>query len=464
MLNGFEATYTMKYMTGASAVKSIEREIDRVTAEVAWWNSWRSEGHIPDYSGIRSGLRALLKQGQADDVVRLGDRMLRQMKRQIEMSNDDGMTEMEMIPALETVFAALKASTLAHIEKMLIAHDWRTIDDYGLCRGLDAFWSQRFPRKTWGEFADILLKRLADEQRDESDWSTRHRRDRLDEHIIEALDKAGRDAEALSLCETEAYATLNFARLVDRLTAAGRLGDAEQWIREGIRVTHEETPGIASGLRTQLRALRAAQSDWPFVAALQAEDFYGSPHIQNWSDMRTSSERAGVWPKVRAYALRFLHTGSSVQPGDRAWPLPATDLPRQRQSAYRPVPNYALLLEIALSEKDLPEVMQLYAACTPSEHPSSLQAHLPDNLLDRVAGAIQTVDPDVAVSIWNGIALRHIALTKPVEYDTAVGYLKQTKKLLLSLKRDREWSEFYAELLEKEKRKRRFLESARAAL
>ena len=466
MLPGFEHAHAMKHLPRSSAVKSMEREIDRVTAEQAWWDGWHHTGHIPDYSGIRSGLSALLKQGHADDIVRLGDRMLPLMTTQIESSNDDGMLGMEMSGALECVFAALKASSLTPIEKMLKAHEWENDDDYGLCDGLETFWSQRFPKKTWSEFADILLSRLdaVSPEDDDFDGFPRYQRDRLGGEIIAALEMAGRDAEALALCEREAPLTLNYGRLVARLVARKRFDDAEKRIREGVAATHETAPGIASDLRARLRDIRATRSDWLFVAALDAEDFFASPDIRSWKAMSTSCEKAGVWPKVRSQAIVFLNTGSSVRPGDTAWPLPKTDLPARRGRIHVPVPDYALLLEIALSEDDRTEVMRLYKKYTASAMRSASRQYLSDDLRDRVAIALESSHPDVSVSIWNGIALEHIAMTNAHDYDCAVKHLKKSKRLLLSLKRDQEWSGFYKALLQQEKRKRRFIQIAHAGL
>jgi uncharacterized Zn finger protein len=71
------------------------------------------------------------------------------------------------------------------------------------------------------------------------------------------------------LCEREAEQSGSYERLVERLLAAGRSAEAEQWARKGIVTTERQYPGIASQLREVIGTLRAQAGDWVMVAALR---------------------------------------------------------------------------------------------------------------------------------------------------------------------------------------------------
>jgi len=89
-------------------VQYVSKEIDYVTAEEAWYDRWRQEGSLPDYSGVRYGLRELLDAGRADDVVALGKRLFRKAQEQVGMSHDDGETAGEVADTMKIVYQALR--------------------------------------------------------------------------------------------------------------------------------------------------------------------------------------------------------------------------------------------------------------------------------------------------------------------------------------------------------------------
>ena len=70
-------------------VQYVRKEIDSITEEEAWYDRLRQEGFLPDYSGVRDGLRELLDAGRIDDVVALGTRLFRRAQEQVVMFHDD---------------------------------------------------------------------------------------------------------------------------------------------------------------------------------------------------------------------------------------------------------------------------------------------------------------------------------------------------------------------------------------
>ncbi len=54
-------------------IRQARKEIARLTAQEVWYNSWKGEGNLPNYGGLRDRLEQLLALGEADAVVELGD-------------------------------------------------------------------------------------------------------------------------------------------------------------------------------------------------------------------------------------------------------------------------------------------------------------------------------------------------------------------------------------------------------
>jgi uncharacterized Zn finger protein len=62
------------------------------------------------------------------------------------------------------------------------------------------------------------------------------------------------------------------------------------------------------------------------------------------------------------------------------------------------------------------------------------------------------------VDIWKTLAERHIALTKPREYEVAGGYLLKIHRAMKQMGKEKEWKRYLAELRQANIRKKRFIE------
>ncbi len=231
-------------------VNAVRKEIHELSSEPAWSNHWRGEGHIPDYSKVKDRMNALFKQGHADEVVALGKELLEAGIKQVEMSNDEGETGMEISSCLDVVFQALPQSSLSPVEQMLWVIDAELEDEYELCYGSESFWKKKQKASDWSAVADKLIDRLNafSSEKGEDSFSRNYRRDNLTNWIVRSLENAGRNEEIIPLCEQEAVKTGSYTRLVDVLRKAKRLEEAEQWIHKGIKATQKQSPGIASQL------------------------------------------------------------------------------------------------------------------------------------------------------------------------------------------------------------------------
>ena len=433
-------------------VKTLRAEIAALSEEPGWSHHRNDEGSIPDYSRVRDRLEALLAQGHADAVVDVGAELLNAGVRQVEMSHDEGETAEEIASCLDIVFRALPHSSRSPAEQMRWAMEADLSDDYELCRGAKSFWDRRHPAEAWNGLAEQLAPRLAQDPptKDQDSFADNHRRDRLSNWLILALERAGRREEIIPLCRQEAEKTWSYVRLVEQLKKARRWEEAEQWIRKGIAATEKRWPGIAGQLRTAFRALREREQDWSCVAALHAEDFFGEPSLQTFQALHKAAQRAGVWPAVRAAALHYLETGTRPQPSTPPWPLPESGLkPTIERSRIAP-PMTDTLIDIAMAEKRPDEVLRWYDQRKPTSRGWVAGWFAEDRIAEAVAGTY----PERALAIWKQLAEAQIALTKPKAYEAADGYLRKVHRVLKKLGKEQDWQNYLAALRRTNERKR----------
>ena len=447
-----------------SLVESISRDIERESAEPAWWNRWESRGYIPDYSRILNNLQNLLDTGYADEVVSLGEKLFKSGKEQIMLSHDEGVTSSQISKCMTVVFMALQKCSLSDAEKILRALDFQMEDEYDFCYGQEEFWKKKFNREDWRIVADKLIDRLHQwKPKDGMDsFSRDFSRDLLTNTIIHSLEKAGRGEEIIPLAIEEVSKTNSYERLVRLLHQEGRIEEAEEWIRKGFAANRDKLPGIASHLRKHLFEIRSQAQDWKSAAAIRAEEFFEDPSLYTYKELRKNSEEAGVWPEVRQKALLFLETGKLPEAMDGlkksreriAWPLPATGLGMKGIRASR-FPLIEVLIEVAIYEKRVDDVLKWYDI---HSQKSYVSWGWEGPLDDKVAKVLVKRYPDKAIAIWQKLADSHIARKKTSEYYKAEEYIRKIQKSLKKEERSNEWASYLAKLRVENARKRKLLE------
>ena len=457
----------LKFKAGMSSksvdtlVKTVTREINQVSNEPGWQNYWQHSGYTPDYSRVKSGLEKLLASGKVDGAVKLGDLLFKKGIEQIERSNDEGETLDEIANAMTVVFDALTACSMPDTDKMEKAIDWELEDGYGICAGLEKFWRKRFEKKDWSLLADRLLERLKSIKIETGDkeFHSIYYRDRMTDRIIEILVHAGRDEEIIPLCMQEAGKTGSFNRLVQQLREAGRLEEAEAWIRKGIAATDKVNRGVAGELVKHLLEIRTLKRDWPFVAAIEADEFFNRPSLDAFKELMKSAERAKVLNPVQDAAMKYLQTGKKPRSGSEEWPLPNTGFPKSEEYRYSRQPFTDILIHIALFEKNIDEALRLYDEGRDGNRQSgNYGSFWGEGMHSAIAEAIKTKYPARAVEIWKHLALHHIGFANPQSYTQAAPYLRKIQKMLIAQKKDAEWKQYLATLRAEHKRKIRLLE------
>lgn len=443
-------------------VQYVRKEIDSVTAEEAWYDRWRQQGSLPDYSGVRDGLRVLLDAGRADDVIALGRRLFRKAKEQVGMSHDDGETAAEVTDTMKIVYQALLECSLSDTEKMETAVDFELEDEFELCSESVIFWKHSFPRDAWNGLAGRLLGRL--EGGSAVPRSTlsesRYKRTIWSNHVIQALRKAGREPEIIPFCEKEAEKDGSYERLVELHMKKGLFAEAEAWIRKGIAAIGEKWPGIESALRKRLDEIKTKQGDWAYAAALIAEDFIDRPSLYLYKELKQKTSGHGeAWKSIKEAPREFLDKGKRPQNGIGGWPLPETGLrPQEEMETLRPA-RAEVRVEIALFEKEIDRALSVYKT-----EIKSIQSHRgwggawAEGIHEDIAQAVAKRYPDEALAIWKRLVKGLIAQTKPAAYRSAVPYLKKIKGLLERTGRKSEWARFLNAVRMENARKRKLLE------
>jgi len=460
--DALEARRKLAAGTAAELVRDVRRLIATTSAEPGWRNEWDGEGSTPDYAPVRDRLELLLRRGYADEVVSLGETLLKAGTDQVEESHDQGETAEEVASCMDVVFRALVQSSRTPSAKLLWAIETVLRDEYDLCSGVDVVWTQPYTAEDWRQVADALGERLSGlpVTGDRADFSRTYARGRLSSWAITALQRAGREADVIALAEREADLNGDYVRLVKLLIAAGRTAEAEQWITRGIEALGQTQLGTVRELRDTLRDLREQAGDWSGVAAMRAEEFFEHPSMAGLLQLRATTERAGVWPAVRANVLHYLETGEPPEEtarvaGDRqipAWPLLATGLPRHTQRWPAQFPKIGLLIEIAAHERQPGQVLHWYDRRPPGVGGRS---DIDESL---VADAVADAYPERAIAIWKKLAEAQIAQTQPRAYEVAVSYLRKLRDLLARLGRSDEWRRYVTELRQTNGRKRRLVE------
>ncbi|MHB0978969.1 MAG: SWIM zinc finger family protein [Thermoleophilia bacterium] len=434
-------------------VKRLRREIRDIGAKPGWRNHWDGEGYTPDYSGIRKKLEVLLKEGHANEVLILGQELVATGTRQVEESDDEGETAGEIAGCMPVIVEALDQSSLECAEKLTWALDAVLRDDFDVCEAFLEYLQRRHPPSSWRALTDRLLVRLHDPKSTENtdEFSRNYARDRLSDWAIHAMERAGRQDEIIPLCEVEATRTHSYGRLVERLVAAGRYEDAERWIQKGFLATKEKWPGIAAGLRSQLREIRALEQNRPAVAAMEAEDFVRRPSRQAFTKCKGASSKLKAWPTVREYLLGYLEKGD-LPWEQEGWPLPETSLDAPGPGPGDRFPMVGDLIGIAILEKKPDEVLRWY------DRLSEQRFGWRGVDEDEIATAVQTHAPDRAVAIWRKKAEWLIAQVKPSAYQEAATYLRKAGAVMALRKEKEQWDKYLRDLRETHARKRRLME------
>ncbi|MCF6237370.1 MAG: SWIM zinc finger family protein, partial [Candidatus Marinimicrobia bacterium] len=343
-------------------LQRLHDEIMVVTAEPCWQEEWGGGGgNIPDYSGIRKKMKALLKSEFNDEVLGLGKELIIRSHQQLESGNDNGDGFMEISSCIPTIVTALERSSLTAAEKLAWALDVVLSDDYGVFEEFHEYLLRKHPPSAWDTLADQLQEQLekSHSKKIADSYHHNYNSDRISKWVIHALAHSNRDQEIIPFCEIEARKTGSYVRLVGLLIDEHRFKDAENWIKEGLVAIGDKWLGTAGTLQDQLQEIRIKEKNWPAVTALQVMGFVQQPSTNTFLECKKRSDKTNLWPKIREYLLLYLENGKVPweQPG---WNLPTTDLKLLGFNHKQKYPMRWELIDIAMLEKRPEQVLRWY--------------------------------------------------------------------------------------------------------
>ncbi|MBU0910833.1 MAG: SWIM zinc finger family protein [Proteobacteria bacterium] len=438
---------------------ALRREIKEVTSEPAWYNPWKDEGNLPDYSHIKEQLAALLKEGHADLIVELGLELWKRGNEQVEQSHDEGDAASEIGECMEIVFQAVKASSLSRPEQLLWMIDIFLEDQYSVSDSCERFiHGKAYDRQDWTEVAASLQERLDSLRVSRSDsLSSGYHRRMVMNRLIDALERSGQPGKVIPLLEREADSTLCYERLADTFLQNGKHEKAREWCIRGFQKTVTSAPGIAAGLQKKLRELAGQEKKFDLEAAYRAQDFFDHPSPANYRELQKAAEKVKCWPAVRAAALSFLESGMRPDlPGKggskQPWHLPSPEVLEKPDKKFRrDYPDLDALIEIAILEKRFDDVVTHYQAQL-----KTIRWGVGKGM--EVAAAVAGTHPDIALAIWQKLADGQIKLVKPKAYEEAAVYLRKMRQVYQETKRLEQWRSLIRTLRVEHKAKRRLLE------
>lgn len=471
----------------AELLRGARATIDDISAGAIYEGDEPSGGEI---GRLRDRFEALIARGRADDVLLLCQRLVRHANRAVEAMEeaDEGFFE-AIRHVLDVVPEALVRSPKSPVEQILWLFEFGGSAEYDLTPDMADFWDLERPVEVWNELAARVEERLAASGpvSPSSAYGVHSERDSWTSLLADALQNAGRGAEIVPLYEREAELTGSYQRLVTYLLEVGNLERAEHWIRRGIAAMPGQYPGIVSQLRRGLHTIRERQGDLAGIAALDAYEFFERPGPGAFQSLLNSAEVAGCREPVRLHALRFLETltlpwsredaqqsaaASSGATGDGSgggaadgavdlppWPLPPTGLPDPAPPRYEQPPLARVLLDIALAEERLGDVLAWYDRLRtprPGAPYHSLGYGAPDA---TVARAVERSHPERAIAIWEELAERAIARTNTEAYLEAARYLDSAGRIEERRGNLAAWRQRVLTLRERERRKWRLRET-----
>ena len=435
-------------------VAKLKAEIEGFIIDEDSYNHWDGEGILPDLSHLEEQLRGLVDRGYANEAVMLGDELWRRADTLMEGCEYDEPYR-EIISCMHIALDALRQSSLSPPDQLLWAINKSLEDNYSLMDGADEFIRRsEYTSDDWREVTITLKKQLQSMPKpsESDDYYSRYRREKLLKCLLDCYERVGWKDKIIPLLEEEADACQCYDQLAAALLKARKRDRARYWCIHGYQMTRKDSPGIASTLQKRLQNMARGEGRYDMAAVYQVQEFFGDPSSANFQKLCKAAQKAGCLAAVRDAAMHYLETGK--EPKLSTWPLPTPELvvpAGERLKILRQFPDFKALIDIAILEKRLDDVVSLYRRLDKTERMHGYTDK-------KVAEAVAETHPDTALKIWEGIVNELIDQVKPKAYEGAGGYLRLMRKAYEDNRRDEDWRALIDKLRMTHRQKRRLME------
>ncbi|WP_028316298.1 SWIM zinc finger family protein [Desulfatibacillum aliphaticivorans] len=441
-----------------AAASVLRRQIDDIIAFDDYDAYWSGNYSEPDFTEVQASMKAMIKNGQAGQVLSPGLVLWENSDNLIESLDQDGEIGMEIGECMDLVFEALFLSSMKSQDRLLWLIERFMEDQYdvlpdeeeSLCKG-------GFSPQDWAHAADLLRDRLSSMPAPAKNGSyfQNHERSELLSWLIRAMEESGREG-VIELLMAEAPRTGDYERLVRALLEAGDLEQAKQWAIKGFEGSIEDAPRTAWAMVEMMQTIAARLGDKKQVAALAALAFFDSPRLGNFLNVEKAVAKE-QWPETRLGLMSFLESGRRPDLPDTkvkamvAWPLPAPWVSRLSPKRWKEsYPLHAVLIKIAVHEKRHDDAIARYLKLTGSARPWGLGMEL--------ANAVWKTHPDFSINQWKAAAEHQISQVKVSAYKSAGEYLRKVKKAYESAGETAEWKAYAKTLRDVNRRRPRMIE------
>lgn len=341
---------------------------------------------------------------------------------------------------MDVAARAVLTSALDPVEKVKWMESIRAKDDYCVLdyMEVETVEAMRTDKKGWSKIADYYL----DKVKKASVAGEIGYRGSIHE-IAVALERAGREEEAISLMTAKPEDERYQKELVDMLLRLGRRKDAETVCWQKLAAMSADDPHRHHFL-DRLKAMSSEDGDGMTLAVCNLVNFIAYPSVESYKALKESSERVNVWKQVRGGVLRYLETGSMPEKG-RGWPLPPmpTRLPDGGSSAF---PKNEILCELAMVEKRAKDALSWYKKTVASKDHWAGWHSYGGGLEWKVADAICVEYPEEAIAIWQELVRVNLKSVGDGHYTAICNALRKMRPLMKNLGRLAQWQGIIAEI------------------
>jgi len=428
--------------TSADIVRMARSAVREATS--GWYDYWEAKKgrcELPDYSLVKEYFSLIAESANGlQPLMELAEELKRKSFSQAERSRDEyGNISSQVSACMDVAAKAVLTSALDPIEKVKWMESIRSKDDYCVLdyMEVETVEAMRTDKNGWSKIADYYLGK---DKKVTVVGETGYRGSIHE--IAVALERAGREEEAISLMKTEPEDERYQKELVDMLLRLGRRKDAENACRKYLAAMCADDPHRHDRLE-RLKAMSNEDDDGKTLAVCDLVSFVAYPNVESYKALKQSCEKIKAWKQVRCGVLQYLETGSLPEK-DRVWPLPPmpTRLPDCSSSTF---PKSAILCELAMAEKRTKDALSWYKKTVASNNRSGWHSY--DGGLEwKVADAICGEFPEEAIAIWQEQVKVNLGYAGDGYYTAICNALKNMRPVMKKLGRLAEWQGIIADI------------------
>ena len=427
-------------------------------ATSGWYDYWEAKKgrcELPDYSLVKEYFALIAKFGGWKELKELAEELKRKAFNQAERSRDEyGNISSQVSECMDIAAKAVLEGELDPIEKLMWYRDIRSCDDYCVLDYMEVKPEDdiRADKKGWGRIADYLLGK----DKQYTVVGETGYRGSIHE-IAVALEKAGREVEAVSLLKSEPDDERYQKELVDLYLRLGRRDEAEATCRRNLASMAADDTRRHDNLQ-RLKTIAEEDGAWETTALCVLVDFIAYPRLDLYKELKSICEKGKVWRHVRESVLRYLQSGTAPDKSTN-WPLPQmlTSMPSGEHVRF---PKNAELCEIAIFEKRPKEALAWFKAAKDMDE-STYRYGSVDSLDWAVADAVCAEFPDEAIAIWQEQVRSNLGSANDSCYTTICRALKKMRPVMKKQGRLSEWKGIIEGIRAEYKRRRNLMQMLR---